>query len=54
MWSRFKRVFTNKLFKSLDEISLFIENTAKEMNTAIVKSTGAYKYIFFDPFWNEI
>jgi transposase len=54
MWARFKRAFTNKLFKSLDEISLFIENTAKEINTAIVKSTCAYKYIFFDPFWNEI
>jgi len=54
MWARFKRAFTNKLFKSLDEISLFIENTAKEINTAIVRSICAYKYIFFDPFWNEI
>jgi len=54
MWARFKRAFTNKLFKSLDEISLFIENTAKEINTAIVRSTCAYKYIFFDPFWNEV
>jgi transposase len=54
MWARFKRTFTNKLFKSLEEISLFIENTAKEINESIVKSTCAYKYIFFDLFWNEI
>ena len=46
--------FTNKLFKSLEEISLFIDNAAKEINRSIVKTTCAYKYIFFDPFWNEI
>jgi len=54
MWARFKRPFTNKLFNSLEEISLFIENASKEINKAIVRSTCAYKYIFFDPFWNEI
>jgi len=54
MWARFKRAFTNKLFKSLEEISLFIDNAAKEINKSIVKSTCAYKYIFFDHFWNEI
>lgn len=25
MWAKFKRAFTNKLFKSLDEVSLFIQ-----------------------------
>jgi transposase len=50
MWARFKRAFTNKLFKSLEEISLFIDNTAKTIDKTIVISTCAYKYIFFDPF----
>ena len=54
IWARFKRSFTNKLFNSIEEISLFIENATKEINKAIVRSTCAYKYIFFDPFWNEI
>lgn len=54
MWARFKRAFTNKLFKSIDEISLFIDNAINEINKGIVISTCAYKYIFFDPFWNEI
>jgi len=54
MWARFKRAFTNKLFKSLDEISLFIDNAIKDINKGIVISTCAYKYIFFDQFWNEI
>jgi transposase len=54
MWTRFKRTFTNKLFKSLEEISLFIDDAAKEINKEIVISSCAYKYIFFDLFWNEI
>ena len=54
MWARFKRAFTNKWFKSLEEISCFIEDAAEGINNGIVKATCAYKYIFFDPFWNEI
>ncbi|MDR0294969.1 MAG: hypothetical protein LBH91_02105 [Prevotellaceae bacterium] len=54
MWARLKRAFTNKLFKSLEEISSFIDNASNEINKDIVISTCAYKYIFFDPFWNEI
>ena len=26
MWAKFKRAFTNKLYKSLDEVSLFIQS----------------------------
>jgi len=54
MWARLKRAFTNKLFKSMEEISLFIDNAVNQINNSIVISTCAYKYIFFDPFWNEI
>ena len=50
MWVRFKRAFTNKLFKSLEEISLFIDNAAKEINKSVVKSTCTYKYIFLTYF----
>ena len=40
--------------KSLEEISCFIEDAAEGINKEIVTATCAYKYIFFDPFWNEI
>jgi len=33
---------------------LFIDNAVDQINNAIVISTCAYSYIFFDPFWNEI
>jgi hypothetical protein len=54
MWAKLKRAFTNKLFKSLEKISSFINNAANEINKDIVISTCAYKYIFFGSFWNEI
>jgi transposase len=54
MWARLKRTFTNKLFNSLNEISAFLDNAVNGINNGIVLSTCAYKYIFFDPFWNEI
>jgi len=53
MWARLKRSFTNKCFKSMEELSLFIDNAVDKINTSIVISTCAYKYIFFDAFWNE-
>jgi hypothetical protein len=54
MWAKLKRAFTNKLFKTLEEISEFIDNAAKEINRGVVISTCAYRYIFFDHFWNDL
>jgi len=54
MWARIKRAFTNKLFHSLEEISAFLDQAVNEISNSIVISTCAYKYIFFDHFWNEV
>jgi transposase len=42
MWARLKRVFTNKLYKSLEEICLFIENVTKEIN----RSTKRHQLLY--------
>ena len=54
MWAKFKRGFTNKLFHSLEQVSQFIDNTIKTIDKQMVISTCAYKYILFDPFWNDL
>ena len=54
MWAKLKRYFTNKLFHSMEEISLFIDNAVNEITHDIVIATCAYKYILSDPSWNEI
>ena len=46
MWASFKRTFTNRLFKSLDELSQFIADVSKNATKSNVMSVCAYYYIF--------
>jgi transposase len=54
MWARLKRAFTNKFFKSMDEVNLFIDDAVNKINATIVIAICAYKYVFFETIWNEI
>jgi transposase len=51
MWANFKRDFTNRLFKTLDELSDYLENICKNVSDAKVKSICGFQYIFLDSFW---
>lgn len=51
IWAKCKRAFTNRLFKTLEELSLFIEEAAKTIDISTVKSTCAFPYIFEGAFW---
>lgn len=51
MWARLKRAFTNKLFKTLDELSDFICTETKNITKKIVKNTCRFSYIFEGHFW---
>lgn len=52
MWANFKRTFTNRLFKSLDELNLFITDVTKTATNSSVMSICGYNYIFGD-FWTK-
>ena len=52
MWANFKRTFTNRLFKSLDELSQFITDVVKTATKSSVMSICGYNYIFGD-FWTK-
>ncbi len=54
MWAKFKRAFTNKLYKSLDEVSLFIQSLTHSLKTEDTKKTCAFDYIFSSNFWTKI
>jgi transposase len=54
MWAKFKRAFTNKLYKSLDEVSLFIQSLTQSLKTEDTKKTCAFDYIFSSNFWTKI
>jgi transposase len=52
MWANFKRTFSNRLFKSLDELSQFITDVSKTATNSSVMSICAYNYIF-GSFWTK-
>jgi hypothetical protein len=51
MWAKFKRTFTNNLYKSLEEVSLFIQSITQNLKDNETKNTCAFDYIFFNQFW---
>lgn len=52
VWSVLKRKFTNNLYSSLDEISIFITESLKELNNQTIKSICGYNYIFSGINWS--
>ena len=53
MWAKYKRTFTNRLHKSLNELSKFIELVTKKTTTDSVISTCSFSYIFDGDFWTK-
>ena len=51
IWWSWKINFSNLIFKTLDELSKFIEQQVRELTPEIVKSTTSYDYIFLKPIW---
>lgn len=50
IWAKFKRDFSNKLFKTLDELDQYICQIVKTLSTKEVISICSYNYIFVDAF----
>lgn len=51
MWARLKRKFTGKLYKTLDQVSIFISRAIKKFTAKSIKKTCSYGYIFSDIYW---
>lgn len=51
IWAFFKRKYTNKFHKSLDEVSNFISDTILSLTSETVKNTCGFKYVFQNLFW---
>lgn len=51
IWAFFKRKYTNKFHKSLDEVSSFISDTIKLLTSETIKSTCGFKYVFQNLYW---
>ena len=53
IWQRFKRVFTNQLFKTLDEVSDFFSTMINELSNETIISICSFKYIFEGLNWSN-
>lgn len=52
IWAKFKRQFTNRFFKTLDELKDFVCSISIALNAKEVKSICSYNYIFLNHFWS--
>lgn len=51
MWEILKRKFTNKLCKTLGDISKFITEETQKFTNKGIKKTCGFDYVFFDLNW---
>lgn len=51
MWAKLKRKFTGKLYKTLDQISVFISRSIKTFTSKCIKKTCSFDYIFLNINW---
>jgi transposase len=51
IWWKYKRAFTNRLYKSLEELSAFITNQVTSISKDSIKSICGFDYILSCPFW---
>lgn len=52
IWHRFKRIFTNQTYKTLDEVSNFFTEVVNDLSSIDVKSICGFKYIFKGLYWS--
>jgi transposase len=53
IWHRLKRAFTNKLHKSLEQVSEFLMIETQKLNNEIVINICSFEYIVSAPFWTN-
>jgi transposase len=54
IWAKFKRDFTNRVFKILDDLGQYICTLANRLTKNEVRSTCRFPYIFLDNFWTKL
>ena len=54
IWAKFKRDFSNKLFKTLDQLDQYICDLVNKLSHKEVTSICSFSYIFLNGFWTII
>lgn len=51
IWANLKRTFTNRLFNTLDQLSIFIQEVTNDLSEKTIISTCSFNYIFDSLDW---
>lgn len=51
IWAKFKRDFSNRLFKTLDSLDKYVCELSRSLQKETVKNTCAFSYISSCEFW---
>ena len=51
IWAKMKRTFTNRLFKSIKDLQMFIDKQVKDIKINEIKSICSFEYIFLNNYW---
>ena len=54
IWARLKKAFSNRLFKTLDDLSVFIQEHATKLEAKVIQSTCRFKYITDAKMWAKL
>jgi transposase len=54
VWAKFKRDFSNRLFKSLNDLDKYICTIVKMLTNTQVINICSYDYIFLNNFWTKL
>lgn len=54
IWAKFKRDFSNRIFKTLDDLDTYVCKLATSMTSREIKTICSFDYIFADTFWSNL
>lgn len=54
VWAKFKRHFTNKLFKTIDDLDIYISSLCNSLTENQTKTLCRFEYIILDNYWTNI
>lgn len=54
MWKWFKRNYTNKIFRTMDQLRKYLYTTTKKIKKSHVKQTCSYDYVFSCNIWTNL
>jgi len=54
IWAKFKRDFSNRLFKTLDELDKYVCELSRSLEKETVKTTCSFSYISSCEFWPNL